>query len=411
MEKEEKKKRNGLLMKGLLVVVTALVLQIPMLMLSSLVDDRKDLQDEVTLEIWHSLGGEQTIHAPELQIGYEYTTEENGKSKSERRTRTKRAVEANLEGNADVEILHRSIYEIPVYTADMTITGKFQLEGNDLTSQTGDLRFCLPLGEHKGLKGRPAVVINGKEYLFEIDREGLYVNVSPQVLNADLTLEYAITVKSDGMATLNFEPNAKNYTVSLTSDYPSPSFNGCCLPSKREVREDGFTAEWVVTEINTFSGYDKSFFVDFHIPANQYQQTERATKYSFLIVLLVFVAIFFVESIFRCKVNIVQYIVTGLSLCLFYLLLLSISEYLSFSIAYIIASVMTTAALGGYFYGFLKSRTAMIFTTAIAMLYAFIFLLLQMETGSLLVGSLALFLILGVIMYFTRSSNLFESDR
>ena len=167
----------------------------------------------------------------------------------------------------------------------------------------------------------------------------------------------------------------------------------------------------MVTEINTFSGYDKSFFVDFHIPANQYQQTERATKYSFLIVLLVFVAIFFVESIFRCKVNIVQYIVTGLSLCLFYLLLLSISEYLSFSIAYIIASVMTTAALGGYFYGFLKSRTAMIFTIAIAMLYAFIFLLLQMETGSLLVGSLALFLILGVIMYFTRNSNLFESDR
>lgn len=411
MEKQEKKKRNGLLLKGLLVVVTALVLQIPMLMLSGLVDDRKDLLDEASREIGNSRGGEQTINAPKLDIVYEIKTEENGKSKSERVTRSKRAVDANLKGNADVEILHRSIYEIPVYTASMTIQGKFQLDKADLISQTGDLRLSLPLDDYKGLKGRPVAVINGKEYLFEIDKDGLYVNVPAQTLNADLTLDYVITFKSQGMKSLEFYPNAKNYTVSLTSNYPSPSFKGGFLPSKREVREDGFTAEWVVTEINSFNGYNKSFFVDFHIPANQYQQTERATKYSFLIVLLVFVAIFFVESIFRCKVNIVQYIVTGLSLCLFYLLLLSISEYVSFSIAYLIAAVMTTAALGGYFYGFLKSKTAILFTAAIALLYVFIYILLQMETGSLLVGSLALFVVLGIIMYFTRNSNLFEPQQ
>ncbi len=411
MEKQEKKKRNGLLLKGLLVVVTALVLQIPMLMLSGLVDDRKDLLDEASREIGNSRGGEQTINAPKLDIVYEIKTEENGKSKSERVTRSKRTVDANLKGNADVEILHRSIYEIPVYTASMTIQGKFQLDKADLISHTGDLRLSLPLDDYKGLKGRPVAVINGKEYLFEIDKDGLYVNVPAQTLNADLTLDYVITFKSQGMKSLEFYPNAKNYTVSLTSNYPSPSFKGGFLPSKREVREDGFTAEWVVTEINSYNGYNKSFFVDFHIPANQYQQTERATKYSFLIVLLVFVAIFFVESIFRCKVNIVQYIVTGLSLCLFYLLLLSISEYVSFSIAYLIAAVMTTAALGGYFYGFLKSKTAILFTAAIALLYVFIYILLQMETGSLLVGSLALFVVLGIIMYFTRNSNLFEPQQ
>ena len=127
-----------------------------------------------------------------------------------------------------------------------------------------------------------------------------------------------------------------------------------------------------------------------------------------LIILLVFVSIFLVESITRCKVNIVQYIVTGLSLCLFYLLLLSISEYLSFGWSYAIAATMTTVALGAYFYGFLKSKTALAFTGAVACLYGFIYILLQMETGALLAGSIALFVILCVIMYFTRRSDVFD---
>jgi inner membrane protein len=151
--------------------------------------------------------------------------------------------------------------------------------------------------------------------------------------------------------------------------------------------------------------------VEFVIPAGQYQQSERALKYSFLIILLVFVAIFLVESITRCRINIVQYIVTGLSLCLFYLLLLSISEYVSFGWSYVIAATMTTGALGGYFYGFLKSKYALAFTGAVACLYGFIYILLQMETGALLAGSIALFLLLCVVMYFTRRNDLFDQPR
>jgi inner membrane protein involved in colicin E2 resistance len=70
---------------------------------------------------------------------------------------------------------------------------------------------------------------------------------------------------------------------------------------------------------------------------------------------------------------------------------------------------MTTVALGGYFYGFLKSKVAGGFTLATGILYAFIYMLLQMESGGLLCGSLALFAILCVIMYFTRNQGTFES--
>ena len=144
--------------------------------------------------------------------------------------------------------------------------------------------------------------------------------------------------------------------------------------------------------------------------ADHYQQSERAKKYSFLFIILVLSAIFLVEMITKAKINIVQYIVTGLSLCLFYLLVLSTSEYLPFGWAYLISAVMTTGALSGYFYGFLRSKIAIAFSIATGVLYAFIYLLLQMESGSLLLGSLALFVILGVIMYFTRNEKVFDCE-
>ena len=141
------------------------------------------------------------------------------------------------------------------------------------------------------------------------------------------------------------------------------------------------------------------------VPVSQYQQTSRAIKYFFLIICLVFTGIFLVEAVSGRSVNIVQYIVTGFSLCLFSLLLLSFSEYMSFGLAYLIAAVLTVASLGAYFTAILRSRISYMFTLAVAVIYGFIYVLLNMETGSLLAGSLALFLILCVIMYFTRNLN------
>ena len=152
-------------------------------------------------------------------------------------------------------------------------------------------------------------------------------------------------------------------------------------------------------------GYDETFGVELIVPVSQYQQTMRSVKYSFLIILLVFMAIYLVESISRKNVSIVQYIVTGFSLCLFYLILLSLTEYISFSMAYLTASVMTTAALGCYFSAILRSWSAWLFAGAVAGLYGFIYILLQLETASLLVGTAALFVLLCTVMYFTRNAG------
>jgi inner membrane protein len=222
-------------------------------------------------------------------------------------------------------------------------------------------------------------------------------------------IEYSISFRTKGAESLRFFPKSDTFKVNLTSNYSSPGFDGSFLPNERTVNDDGFTAQWVVNEFNTYGNNYPEFYVEFVVPVSQYQQTTRAIKYSFLIILLVFTAIFLVETISRQEVNYIQYIVTGFSLCLFYLLLLSMSEYLAFGWAYLIASGMTITALGGYFIGFLRSKTAVGCTVAVAVLYAFIYVLLNLETGSLLVGSLALFAILSLIMYFTRKNNLMEN--
>ena len=409
MESQNKsKKRNSVLWKGCFVLLVALVLQIPILMVRGVVNDRKELSGEVNSEVSSSWGGILVINAPELIIPYSNLIQKDGKTYKEKSERKISTSEVTIDSNVDTEILRRSIYDIPVYTADLTFSGKMSIDNKHLENHDGDIRLSLPVGRTKGIEGRPVVVVAGREYPFKAQNNALVAVLPYEVVSASQELSYTIHIKSKGMDRVRFYPSGSIYTVNMKSDYSSPSFKGDHLPVERTVCDSGFTAKWVVTDLNTVSATSSIFDVELIIPASQYQQTERAMKYSFLIILLVFVAIYLVESITRCKINIVQYIVTGLSLCLFYLLLLSISEFLSFGLSYAIASAMTTGALGAYFYGFLKSKFALIFTGAVAVLYVFIYVLLQMETGSLLAGTLALFLILSVIMYFTRRADLFD---
>ena len=410
MESENKtRKRNSVLWKGCFVLLVALVLQIPILMVRGVVNDRKKLSDEVESEVSDSWGGILSINSPELIVPYYNLTQQGGKTYKEKLEQTIPSLEITIDSDVDTEILHRSIYDVPVYRADMCISGKMIIDPIFINNSDGDIRLSLPIARAKGVEGRPVAVIAGKEYPFKAQDKLLVAVLPKEVVSASAELSYTILIKSKGIDRVRFYPgNTPIYNVNMTSDYPSPGFKGDYLPVERHVSDTGFDAKWIVTDLNTVSATGSYIDVELVVPASQYQQTERAMKYSFLIILLIFVAIYLVESITRCKVNIVQYIVTGLSLCLFYLLLLSISEYLTFGCSYMIATIMTTGSLGAYFYGFLKSKVALSFTGTVACLYGFIYILLQMETGALIAGTIALFIILCVIMYFTRFNDFFD---
>ena len=401
------KKRNNVLLKGCFVLLVALVLQIPILMVKGLLNDRKELSREVKSELVTSWGGSVEVTAPKLQVPITKVVDK----KTEKLSREIVSSEVSIEANVNSQIRRRSIYDIPVYSSEMIVKGKVELNDNSLNDCEGAIKLTLPFSRLKGIEGRPVVVVDGKEYGVKALGKELVAELPYDVVAAGKALDYTIRIKLNGMERIRFYPGGSLYKVNMKSNYSDPGFKGDFLPVDRTVCDSGFEAQWIVTDLNTLASTSPFFDVEFVIPASQYQQSERAMKYSFLIILLVLVSIFLVESIARCKVNIVQYIVTGLSLCLFYLLLLSISEYVTFGWSYMIAAAMTTVALGSYFYGFLRSQVALAFTGTVACLYGFIYILLQMETGALLAGTIALFIILCVIMYFTRRNDLFDQPR
>lgn len=402
---------RSMLKKGVFILLAVLVLQIPILLVNFLISEREELSAETELEVSKQWAGVQDIYPPSLKIPYQ-SKEVNSKGETLLKDAV-RVVEpevAKVTGDVSVTTLHRSIYDVPVYRADLGITGHFELSDDDFAVYKDKLYMYISLGEMRGLEDNITASVNGREYQFELADDGLRIELDPAGFAAGSSIDYSIDIRTKGAKSLRFRPEAAAFNVDIRSDHPSPSFGGAFLPDERNVTDEGFEAQWTVTEMNTFGEYDPVFFVDLMVPVSQYQQTGRATKYSFLIILLVFAAIYLVETITRQEVNYIQYIVTGFSLCLFYLLLLSISEYMAFGWAYLIASGMTVTALGGYFIGFLRSRIAVFCTASVAVLYAFIYLLLNLETGSLLVGSLALFVILSLIMYFTRNNHISEAE-
>ena len=204
----------------------------------------------------------------------------------------------------------------------------------------------------------------------------------------------------------------------MTSDWSTPSFDGNFLPEGApSVTKDGFIADWKVLDLNRSFGQlipvgdsntmnqlaQARFGVRFIQSVDQYQQNTRSIKYAILIILLTFVVVLFIERIRKKQVNPFQYLLVGLALVLFYSLLLSLSEILGFRPAYLVAALMTTILITLHMSGILKnSKQGLLIGLLLAILYLFVFVLIQMEGYSLLTGSLGLFVILAVIMYYAR---------
>lgn len=213
-----------------------------------------------------------------------------------------------------------------------------------------------------------------------------------------------------------FAPVGQTTTVSLNSDCATPSFNGYYLPDERQVDDNGFQASWKVLAVNRnypqFFSLNNSnntllscstFGVELKVPVEQYLQTDRAIKYAFLIILLTFAAVFFVEMRKATPIHPVQYLLVGIALIVFYTLLLSFSEHMNFGLSYLIASVMTIGIIVVFMTSVTKDRkTALGIGLLLTLLYTFVYVLLQLESYALLVGSVGIFIILGIAMFATQ---------
>jgi inner membrane protein len=255
--------------------------------------------------------------------------------------------------------------------------------------------------------------------LYELFSVGL--NAKPAFPTPDSALQeiypFSVAMRLNGSRGIYVVPAGKTTTASIQSDWTTPSFDGEFLPQTREISDKGFVAEWRVLDLNRSFGQvirsDNSntlnqmaasrFGVRFIQAVDQYRQNMRSVKYGILVLLLTFVAVLFIELMRKRRINPFQYLLVGLALLLFYTLLLSMSELLGFNLAYLIAAVMTTLLISLHMGSILGSqRQGVQIGVLLLFLYLFLFLLIQMESYALLAGSLGLFVILAVIMYYSK---------
>ena len=213
----------------------------------------------------------------------------------------------------------------------------------------------------------------------------------------------------------------KRTNIQLSSDWKDPSFSGAFLPDTRSVSKDGFKAEWNILELNrnypqfwignrNAEALKKSSFgVDLLLPANDYQKSMRSAKYALLAIALTFLTFFLVEIFNQKKLHPFQYILIGLALCLFYTLLLSISEYTNFNLAYLISSISIISMIGFYAKAILNNlKQTIILIVILCFTYTFVFVTLQLQDYALLIGSVGLTAILAFTMYITRNINWYQ---
>ena len=435
---QEKKgffQRNAFAIKLALIGTLVLLLLIPLAMVDSLVYQRESLAQQTRQEITSRWSGTQTLTGPVLTLSYrekEDKTSPDKASHAEIRQIDLLPDELSVQGEVRTQTLRRSIYEAIVYRSHITLEGTFRLNEDEaafvrsLSPETADARVSVGITDLRGLEKPLELSWNGDSLTFasgEGRGSGLLSGVAAAVdatplLQADTTVRFRIEMELKGSDALYFAPIGRTTSIRIESDCPTPSFTGNFLPSHREVRSDGFSAQWDVIGMNRnypqvfdFTAaearvQDSVFGVELLVPVAQYQMTERAVKYAILILLLTFVVVLFAETLLRRPLGIFHYLLVGLALTLFYSLLIALSEHLRFGWSYAIASVMIVGMLFLYTYALLREKKAALGVGGMLTgLYLYIYILLQMETYALLAGSLGLFVILAGVMFVSQKIN------
>ena len=400
----ETKEESVLTLKKIAFIgLISILLNIPLLMIQGVINERDYSQSSVKKEIAKTIAESQIINGPSLIYVTEEEKVEDSKIELVENLYIVNPQKMESDVNVTTETLRRSIYDVIVYHSKVSIKGNFVL--TDAIQKGKNLKIKLKVSDLKGLMNTPQITLAGKEYGFDVDASGeLYTKIElPSQEQFSNNLPFSMCLDIKGSEQLMFAPSADETKVSINSAYPNPSFVGEYLPNSRDVNEKGFTATWKVLKINK---KDSSYFgVDFIEVTSKYQQAMRSAKYGMLIVCLVFMAGLLVEFVTRKQIHIIQYAVIGLSLILFYSLLTAFSDIIPFEWSYLIASAMTTLALTLYYRGILRSKSTWILSGFISIMYVANYILLQMETYSLLAGSLLLFVLLSVLMYYTANMN------
>lgn len=410
------------------------LLLIPGFMIRNLILERQSMMQLAQDEVSRMWGGEQHLTGPIISIPYVQTfVNDKGKTAVDHGSFILLPEELTVDGTVDCEQRHRGFYDTNVYTTELTFSGTFDMP-RELALLASNPKYridwsaaavSMGISDLRGIEECIEIGFDDRQLptVTESDNACFDIGVAARFDATEWAavpsrrIPYRIVMKIKGSKNLSFAPVGNQNNICIASDCTTPSFRGNFLPSMHEENAQGFKAEWKVVAQNraypqllTYENIklgqkiaESELGIDFLIPVTQYQQAMRAVKYAMLIIVLTFIGVFFVEMISKHDIHAFQYLLVGLALILFYSLLVSISEHIGFGWAYLIAAAMTTTLIALYMYGILHKRsTALGIGGALTGLYLYVYVLLRLEAYALLAGSIGLFVILAVIMYYSR---------
>jgi inner membrane protein len=428
--------------KFFVVAALTLLLVIPLFMVFLIMWDRSSTATQVKRDITAGWAAEQTLRGPYLVIPFSrmelQTIEDNGKTRQIQTMLNDAVVVAPsdlaVQATLAPERRKRALFEVILYTAKVVMRGRFTLPDlKALDVRWEELKLdraylTLNVGDAKGITGGlPQIRVNGKMVDLKpgagelpLPGAAMHALVDPRSLAAGQPIEIAATLQLKGSTNFSVQSIAKALTVTIASPWASPSFVGGFLPDSRAVSDKGFSARWSSTylaqnkpvewrlRVGNVQPGDDSISVGASLidPVDLYGQATRAAKYGILFIAFTFLAYFLFEAVGKAAVHPVEYTLAGLGLILFFLLMLSFAEYIGFGRAYWLAALTMIGLLTAYSRAVLKSgkRALAIFGLLLG-LYAFLYVLLQLEDYALLLGSLVLLVALAVVMYVTRNVN------
>jgi inner membrane protein len=429
-------------LKLITIFILFLLLLIPLEIVKELVRERKNYHYRVKEDIAKSWAEQQTVAAPIIVIPFEEViqaekhTYENGIKSTSMQTNTvqkhKYLLPQTLEvdGNVITKNLARAIYEVPVYSADLTLKTVFNT--NDIKQALIDISskenatlqrpyIIMGVSDPRGfdlvelqLNGDDITLLPGANKQ-TIVKSGTHAHLDIKQLQQARDINFVVNMKLRGMETLMFIPVGLDTKISLSSPWLHPSFMGDFLPTSRQITENGFKATW---QISAFASNINNYYINkgsyrYNVPSagvkmyqsiDIYHLSKRSLDYALLFILITFVTFFLFETLSALKIHFLQYALVGVALAVFYLLLLSLSEHLKFISSYIIATIASTGLISFYVAFVLKSyKRGAVFGGVLLALYSILYMILNSEDYALLSGALLAFGVMAIVMIITRN--------
>lgn len=437
MEQLEKTKNwlsNSITLKLIIVAILTLLLLIPKEMIQSLIHEREVTRDRVVREISSKWGQEQTVTGPVLSLPYYYYQQTDDMVKKRIGYLHVLPEKLDIKGDLIPNIRYRGIYKVIAYNSMLNVSGNFNLLNlskhninfDDIVWDDAILSIGIP--DMIGINKIIDIKWNDSVYVCEpgitvkdIVKSGVSTKV---LLDKENAKKYMFNLNLDinGSEGLFFVPLGKITDVNLQSTWDTPSFDGEFLPDERSISTEGFKARWNILNSNrnypqswkgkTYDVNYSKFGVKLLFPVDQYQKSMRSVKYAIMFIALTFIIFFFIEVINKKRVHPVQYLLIGIALCVFYSLLISLAEHLPFVQSYLIASISILLLITFYTYSVLKSvKFSILIATVLLVLYIFLYTILQLMDYSLLLGNIGLFIVLALIMIYSRKIDWYRTGK